>query len=304
MSQYELLYSQLREKHPQLLLKKQELLSQHTSFKVGGPCPLMAFPTSQEECISCLEVAQNLQIETIPLGNGSNLLVADQGYEAFFLNTKQFRQISHQDTTVQVSSGCTLGQVANYAHSHSLTGLEFAQGIPGTVGGAIVMNAGAYGGEMSQVASSVSSYCLQTATLHTRTLADLDFSYRHSLFSQKKELILWADLTLQQGNQEEIKEKMRQFAQQRKEKQPLDFPSCGSTFKRPQGHFAAALIDQAGLKGFQIGQAQVSPKHAGFVVNLGSGSCQDILAVIGKVKETVLAQSGISLELEVEVLQK
>lgn len=300
---YKKLAESLKNSCPSLILKENQPLSAYTTFKIGGNCPLMAFPESQESFLLCITEAKKANLPCIPLGNGSNLLVSDEGYSGFFLNTKEFQQLElEDDNKIIVSSGVLLGKLANFAFSHSLTGLEFAQGIPGTVGGGIVMNAGAYGGEMCQVIESVTSFDLETETLITRTVNELDFSYRHSLFSGNNEVILSSTLRLSTGNPEEIQEKMKTYANSRREKQPLDFPSCGSTFKRPTGHFAAALIDQCGLKGFTVGGAQVSEKHAGFVVNIGSATCNDVLSLTNHVKETVLKETGVTLELEVQIL--
>lgn len=299
-------YQKLTEslKNSSLQLKENQPLSQYTTFKIGGNCPLMAFPKTQEELLLCLKEAKKYNLPIIPLGNGSNLLVSDQGYDALFINTKNFQNINKTSpTTLEASSGIMLGKLANFALNHSLTGLEFAQGIPGTLGGGILMNAGAYGGEMSQVIHSVTSYHLESEKLLTRPLQDLDFSYRHSLFSQNKEIILSATLSLQEGIPQEIQAKMKEFSASRNEKQPLNYPSCGSTFKRPQGHFAAALIDQANLKGFAIGDAEVSTKHAGFVINKGNATCQDVLALTDHIKEKIRTETGINLELEVQLLQ-
>lgn len=305
MPHYQSLQQQLQQRHPDLSLKEDQPLAQYTTFKIGGSCPLMAFPTTAKQVEDCLSLAKEANIRPIPLGNGSNLLVSDQGYDAFFINTKQFQEISlvqGQSNKIHVSAGTSLYKLATFAMEQGLSGLEFAQGIPGTLGGAIVMNAGAYGGEMCQVVTSVTSVHIETGHLHTRPVEDLDFSYRHSLFSTGKECILSAEIQLPSGNQEEIKEKMKECARQRQDKQPLSFPSCGSTFKRPPNHFAAALIDQCGLKGLTVGGAQVSPKHAGFVVNTDSATCADVLHLVEQVKETVLKETGIPLELEVQVL--
>lgn len=288
---------------PDLVLKKNQLLSQYTTFKIGGRCPMIAFPTSEEEMICCLTESQKLSLPCIPLGNGSNLLVADQGINAFFIHTKEFSKIkSFDNTQITAESGIMLGKLAQFAADHSLTGLEFAHGIPGTLGGALVMNAGAYGSEMKDVVESVTSYSPSKKQIFVRTKEELDFSYRHSLFSGTDECILSATLHLNLGHQEEIREKMKELAGKRREKQPLDYPSCGSTFKRPTGHFAAALIDECGLKGLAVGGAQVSEKHAGFIINQGNATCDDVLSLVHLVQKKVLEEKGVSLELEVKVL--
>lgn len=304
MTPYQQLYETLGQLCPTLTLQTQVPLASHTTFSIGGPCPLMAFPSTQVELITCLHQAKELEIPCIPLGNGSNLLVADAGVEAFFLHTKQFSQILAQDShQITVQSGILLGKLANFAAQEGLSGLEFAHGIPGSLGGGIVMNAGAYGGELKDVITQVTSYSLETQEIIARSPEELDFSYRHSLFSTKKEVVLSATLALTPAPKEEILAKMNKLSAQRKEKQPLNFPSCGSTFKRPPGHFAAALIDQCGLKGYTHGGAQVSPKHAGFVVNTGGATCADVLALVAHVTSTVHQQTGVSLELEVKILE-
>lgn len=288
---------------PTLVLKENQPLSAYTTFKIGGNCPLMAFPSSTEEVIHCLTQGQAYHVPCIPLGNGSNLLVADEGVSAFFIHTKELKGISLlEEHKIQVESGVLLGKLANFVAKHQLSGLEFAQGIPGSVGGALVMNAGAYGGEMCQVVLSVTSYSLKTGEIITRTCEELEFSYRHSLFSCQEEMILSAVLQLQPEEEAVILQRMKDFSIQRREKQPLDLPSCGSTFKRPSGNYAAALIDQCGLKGLTHGGAQVSPKHAGFVVNVGQATCQDVISLTDEIKKRVLQETGISLALEVQIL--
>lgn len=200
---------------------------------------------------------------------------------------------------VKAGSGVTLARLAVFAREHGLTGLEFAHGIPGTLGGAVTMNAGAYGGEMAQVIRSVT--CL-TADGAVETVRDFDFGYRHSVFGDGTRLILGAELELAPGKREVIAARMEELSAQRQSKQPLEYPSAGSMFKRPVGYFAAALIDQCGLKGLTVGGAQVSEKHAGFVVNRGGATCADVLALVDQVKERVLTQTGVELEMEVKIL--
>lgn len=302
---YQSLKNTLNQIHPDLKLEENYPLAPLTTFKIGGNCPLIAFPSTLDQVKTCLQEAKQQNIPTIPMGNGSNLLISDQGYQALFLHTKNLKEISlTAPTEIQAQSGILLGKLAYFASEHSLTGLEFAHGIPGTLGGGIRMNAGAYGGELSQVLTSVTSINLNTLETITRPTPELDFSYRHSLFSTTPELILSATLSLNTGEQSEIKETMKTLAEQRKEKQPLQYPSCGSTFKRPPNHFAAALIDQCGLKGYAIGDATVSPLHAGFLINTGKATSKDMRALIAHVQETVLTQTGISLELEVEILSE
>lgn len=300
----------LRERCPELELRRDEPMSRHTSFRIGGPVPLMALPRTEVEVQEILSAAV-LEAGVTPffMGNGTNLLVADEGADLFVV--KAFRGLDRLElaqegewtgrSTIIAGSGVLLSQLANFAMEHGLTGLEFAQGIPGTVGGAVTMNAGAYGGEIAQVLSSVTSVSLPSEELVRER--DFQFSYRHSIYQERREFILRASFTLEQGDPAVIKARMEELAAKRKEKQPLEYPSAGSMFKRPEGHFAAALIDQCGLKGLTVGGAQVSAKHAGFVVNRGGATCADVLELVRQVQEEVLRQTGVELEMEVKVLR-
>lgn len=300
-------FGSLREKlHaalPDLDLRVQEPLHRHTSFKVGGPAALMACPTTEEELSVLLRVAHEEGVRPFFLGKGSNLLAADEGVDAFLIKLAggltRLEQVG--ETGLYVGAGVTLAQAANFAADRSLTGLEFAHGIPGTLGGGVFMNAGAYDGEMAQVIVSVD--CLdETGTFHRLGKEDLDLGYRHSVFSALPWLITGATLELTHGDPAAIREKMADLAQRRRSKQPLEYPSAGSTFKRPVGHFAGGLIEQCGLKGVSVGGAQVSEKHAGFVINTGNATCRDILDLIRLVRKTVLEQTGVELEPEVRLL--
>ncbi len=300
----------LRERHPLLELRVNEPMAKHTTFRIGGPAALMVLPKSVDEVKMVLKDARELEIQPFFLGNGSNLLVADQGYPGLVVKlTGEFENIfatpvSPSDGIAHLLAGGSvlLSRLSRQAQERGLTGLEFAQGIPGSVGGAVTMNAGAYGGEMSQV-------LLQVAALGPdgrETLfsgENCDLSYRHSRFSNGDWLITQAVFGLSPGDPEEIASRMQDFARRRQAKQPLEYPSAGSIFKRPPGHFAAALIDQCGLKGLTVGGAQVSEKHAGFVVNRGGATCTDVLELVRQVKERVLKQTGVELEMEVKVLK-
>ncbi len=293
----------LGEAHPDLILEENQALSSYTTFKIGGSCPLMGKPSTEDEFLSCIRTSEALGIPSVILGNGSNLLVSDLGVSAFVIQTKEFSQISSLGGgKISAQAGVMLSKLAVFSAELALTGLEFAHGIPGTLGGGLMMNAGAYGGEMQDVVESVTSYVRSQQTCITRTVDELEFSYRHSRFSREDEVILSAVLQLQPGDMDSIRGKMQELAKQRREKQPLNYPSCGSTFRRPPQHFAAALIDQCGLKGLQVGGAQVSPKHAGFVVNVGDATCEDVLNLVKQIQETVLEQTGVTLELEVKLL--
>lgn len=293
----------LRERCPEMELRVNEPMSKHTTFRIGGPAALMALPGNTAQVRAVLNIARELDIEPFFLGNGSNLLVADEGYPGFIVKlTRDFDQIQEVNRGLETGSAVLLSRLASRALEEGFTGLEFAGGIPGSVGGAVTMNAGAYGGEMVQVLESV-TFLDETGETCTLPASACGFGYRKSIFSDRKCLILKARFHLEQGDPAAIKARMDELAAKRKEKQPLEYPSAGSMFKRPPGHFAAALIDQCGLKGLTVGGAQVSAKHAGFVVNRGSATCADVLALVDQVKEEVLKQTGVELEMEVKVLK-
>ena len=299
MGCFDLLKEQLNTLCPQLDVRENEPLERHTSFHIGGPAALMALPATQEEAVLCVRTASKLGIEPFFMGNGSNLLASDEGVERFIVKSTNLRHCEVQGTTVTADSGVTLARLAVFAREQGLTGLEFAHGIPGTLGGAVTMNAGAYGGEMAQVVRQVT---VLTKDGEVETLHNFDFGYRHSAFSDGSRMILSAQMDLAAGEREQIAARMEELALQRQSKQPLEYPSAGSMFKRPEGYFAAALIDQCGLKGLAVGGAQVSEKHAGFVVNRGGATCADVLELVNQVKARVLEQTGVALEMEVKVL--
>ena len=293
----------LRERCPEMELRVNEPMSKHTTFRIGGPAALMALPKTAGEAKTAVKTARELGIEPFFLGNGSNLLVADEGYPGFIIKlTWDFDGIREVNRGLEAGSAVLLSRLSNALVGRGLTGLEFAGGIPGSVGGAVTMNAGAYGGEMAQVLESV-TFLDEAGEVCTLPVSECGFGYRKSIFSQRKCLILRARFRLEQGDGYAIKARMDELAARRREKQPLEFPSAGSMFKRPPGHFAAALIDQCGLKGFTVGGAQVSEKHAGFVVNRGGATCGDVLELVRQVKERVLQQTGVELEMEVKVLR-
>ena len=302
MDRFEQLAAALRAGCPDLELREQEPMSRHTTFRIGGPVRLMALPKTEKEAQVVLKTAWELECPPFFLGNGSNLLVADAGYEGFVLKlARGMDQVQEVNRRLVAGSAMLLSQLAWAALGRGLAGLEFAHGIPGSLGGAVTMNAGAYGGEVAQVVTAVT--CLtRRGELETVPADRCAFSYRHSAFSDGSRLILRVEFSLPQGDPEEIRAKIEDLSQRRKEKQPLEWPSAGSMFKRPPGHFAAALIDQCGLKGLTVGGAQVSEKHAGFVVNRGGATCADVLALVDQVRERVLRQTGVELEMEVRVL--
>lgn len=292
---------------PDLELRKNEPMSRHTSFRVGGPAALMALPKG-EEAKAVLETAFRCNVVPFFLGNGSNLLVSDRGYDGFVVKLAgNYGEGEVFANELMVGGAMALSRAANLALEHGLTGLEWAAGIPGTVGGAVTMNAGAYGGEISRVLHQVHVLGYD-GRFTVQQNQECDFSYRHSAFSEGQRLILEAVFLLEKDDPAAIKARMEEFSAQRKAKQPLEFPSAGSTFKRPAPLsdgtpvYAAALIDQCGLKGLTVGGAQVSEKHAGFIINKGGATCADILALIEQVKTRVHDQTGVELELEVKTL--
>ena len=299
----------LRERCPEMELRVNEPMSKHTTFRIGGPAALMALPRTMEEVQTVLKTAAELGVEPFFLGNGSDLLVADRGYPGFIVKLAgEFEEIcfcpAPKGGTPQLTAGgaALLSTLSKTALHWGLTGLEFAGGIPGSVGGAVTMNAGAYGGEMAQVLESV-TFLDETGAICTLPASECGLGYRKSIFSDRKCLILEARFHLDQGDPAAIKVRMEELTAKRREKQPLEYPSAGSMFKRPPGHFAAALIDQCGLKGLSVGGAQVSEKHAGFLVNRGGATCADMLTLVDRVKERVLRKTGVELELEVKVLK-
>lgn len=301
MDRLSLLRDMLRVRCPELELRADEPMSRHTSFRIGGPAALMALPQNVEEASAAVKTASELGVVPFFLGNGSNLLVPDEGYNGFIVKLSgELDQVKSTDGGLEAGGAVTLARLASVALSLGLTGLEFASGIPGTVGGAVTMNAGAYGGEMAHVIAEVT--CMNRDG-GVEMVTDFDFAYRHSTFSDGSRLILSAQFRLEQGEADVIRARMEELAAQRKTKQPLEYPSAGSMFKRPVGHFAAALIDQCGLKGLSVGGAQVSEKHAGFVVNRGGATCADVLELVNQVKQRVRAQTGVDLEMEVRVLR-
>ena len=302
MSQLNRLKEELHRAIPTLSLREQEPMSRHTTFRVGGPAALMALPKTGEEVLVVVRTAHALGVRPIYVGNGSNLLVSDAGIDGFVVKlADSFNEIHHEGTRITAEGGALLSRIASYAQKNGLSGLEFAHGIPGTLGGAVTMNAGAYGGEMAQVVKEV-RYLNQQGELCTATAEECEFSYRHSAFADGSRLIFSAVFELQPKEPVEIQRVMDDLMSRRKEKQPLDYPSAGSTFKRPEGYFAAALIDQCGLKGLTVGGAQVSEKHAGFVVNKGGATCNDILDLMEQVEKCVFDKTGVTLEPEVKFI--
>lgn len=302
MDRFDTLIQELRRRAPQLELREHEPMSRHTTFRIGGPARLMALPTSRKEAVAAVKAARELGLSPFFLGNGSDLLVSEQGFEGFIIKTTGLDQTRMVNRRLQAESGIPMARLAMAALGRDLTGLEFAHGIPGTLGGGVTMNAGAYGGELVQVLTSV-TFLNEAGDVVTLPVEECALTYRHSLFTDHPEwLILGAEFELAQGAPTLIKMKMDELAQKRRSKQPLDLPSAGSTFKRPEGYFAAALIEQCGLKGVGVGGAQVSEKHAGFVVNRGGATADDVRRLMELIQDTVHRETGVTLEPEVKFL--
>ena len=277
-------------------------MCEHTTFRTGGPADLMAEPSGTGELAAMISLMRDTDIPFYILGNGSNVLVKDKGYRGVIINIgKNMSDISIVGTTLTAQAGAMLSTAAREAYEHSLEGMEFASGIPGSVGGAVYMNAGAYGGEMKDLIASVTAVT-ENGSVVRYSSGELDLGYRHSIFELNGAVITEAVLTLRYGNQETILNRMKDLAERRRDKQPLNLPSAGSTFKRPPGRFAGQLIDQARMRGASLGGAQVSPKHAGFIVNTGEATSQDILDLITLVQMRVKETSGVDLEREVRVI--
>lgn len=276
-----------------------EDMSRHTTFRTGGPATLFITPGDAAELKAVMELLRSHEIPTFILGNGSNILVSDKGFEGAVISLERLRDMHlNEDGTLFVEAGVLNSAIASFARDHSLAGFEFAAGIPGTIGGAMIMNAGAYGGEMKLITRSV-TVLAPDGEVRTLDNEAMEFGYRHSAIKGRGFVVLSAVLDLEKGDQEEISGKMKELALKRKEKQPLEYPSAGSTFKRPEGYFAGKLIEDAGLRGFSVGDACVSEKHCGFVVNKGNATSGDIYKLILEVQKRVYESSGVMLEPEV-----
>ncbi len=287
---------------PEIELRFDELLARHTSFRIGGGAEVMAFPQNANELSALLKKSALLDWKFAILGAGTNVLAPDEGVQGLVICLKDCLDGMRQtdETHIQVMAGVTMSRAAVFAANLGLAGMEFAHGIPGTVGGGVYMNAGAYGGEISDICESVQvmDYSGEVKTL---SRDQMDFSYRHSCLEGQNAVVVSAVFGLIPGSSDEIRRKMKDFQQRRMASQPLDLPSAGSAFKRPSGGYAAALIDQAGLKGYRIGGAAISEKHAGFAVNLGGATAADVKALLDRVSETVHNSTGILLEPEIRI---
>ena len=282
---------------------KNEPLSAHTTFRTGGPCTCMIMPKSAEDLSQLIKFAAENGVRTLVMGKGSNMLCSDEGFDgAVLLIGSDFSEITmFDDCTIRAQAGAAMSRLCRVALDNGLRGLEFAYGIPGTVGGGIYMNAGAYGGEMKDVLVSVTAMD-RNGELHTYTPAQLELTYRRSRFSHTDEIIVSGDFKLAHGDKAEIEAKMNELMARRKDKQPLEYPNAGSTFKRPEGQFAGKLIQDCGLRGATVGGAQVSEKHCGFVINKGGATSADIKELIAQIQKTVYEKTGFYLECEVRII--
>ncbi len=300
----EKLINDIRSALPGLEMHENEPMSAHCSFRIGGPARLMACPASGAEAAALLRLLREADAPVELMGKGTNLLVADEGLDAVVVRLGE--AISGAELLpgdrVRAGAGISLAKLAVFAAEAGLSGLEFAHGIPGSLGGAVFMNAGAYGGEMKDVLESA-EIALPDGTLREVPAEELELSYRHSALEGSGALVTAATVKLTPAEPEAIRARMRELMEKRRASQPLDMPSAGSTFKRPVGGYAAALIDQAGLKGFAIGGAEVSEKHAGFVINRGGATFDDVLRLMEHIQKTVLEKSGVRLEPEVRILK-
>ena len=295
----EAVYEYIRANVPEEDILTEEPMSRHTTFRIGGEAACFIRISSEEQLRKLIPYFENVGVEYFVLGKGSNLLVGDKGYPGVILQISDAcQQIEAEENRLQVQAGAALSKVALFAMERGLEGLEFAAGIPGTVGGGVVMNAGAYGGEMKQVVESVRVLSSEGEIL-TLDNDTMEFGYRTSIIRNRNFTVLSVTFRLREGNREEIRARIEDFQKRRMEKQPLNYPSAGSTFKRPEGYFAGKLIMDAGLRGFQIGDARVSDKHCGFVVNVGKATARDGTDVIEEVQERVRERFGVSLEREV-----
>ncbi len=277
-------------------------LKKHTTFKIGGNASLFVTPQDDEALSKIIKKCNAEGVRTFILGNGSNMLVSDDGIDAVvILMLRDNGKIELvDDFTIKCDAGVSLTRVCRFALENSLSGLEFAFGIPGSVGGAVYMNAGAYGGEIKDVITEC-EYMTQNGGVHTMSKDEMALGYRTSVFNSNDCIILGATFKLCKDSQQAIKERMDDFLSRRKDKQPLEYPSAGSTFKRPEGYFAGALIEQSGLKGVSVGGAQVSEKHAGFVINTGDATAKDVIELVELIKKKVKEDSGVDLEPEVKI---
>ena len=286
---------------PDLEIRKHEQMSKHTTFRIGGPADLYITPKANQVA-DIVKLCRQTGVPFFVFGNGSNLLVSDKGIRGVVIEIgKNMKQVTVEDTVIKAQAGATLGMIAGEAAKAGLTGMEFASGIPGCLGGALVMNAGAYGGEMKQIVTEVE--CLtEDGERITLSGEEMEFGYRTSLLSKKPYIAMSATMKLTPGKEEEIRQRMQELNAQRLSKQPLEYPSAGSTFKRPEGYFAGKLIMDAGLAGYHVGDARVSEKHCGFVINTGNATAADVRQLMTDVDRIVKEKFGVGLEPEVKFI--
>ena len=287
---------------PHIELRFEESMAKHTSFKIGGNAEVMAFPKNSEELSDIIKKSRLLDVNPVILGAGTNVLAPDEGIRGLVICLKDCLGGMNRldENRIEVMAGVTMTRAAVFAANLGLSGMEFAHGIPGTVGGGIYMNAGAYGGELCQICESVVVMDFQ-GNVTRKTCAEMEFSYRHSVLEDQGGIVVSTVFCLNPGNAEDIKARMKELQNKRSASQPLDLPSAGSAFKRPVGGYAAALIDQAGLKGYQVGGAAISTKHAGFAVNVGGATAADVKELLRQVSDKVFENSGIRIEPEVRI---
>lgn len=284
-------------------IKYNELLKNHTTFGIGGKCIALIEPNTDEDILAVLKICKENNIKYFLIGNGSNLLVKDSGYNGIIIKLKEnFNNIIVDENRIISQSGATLKEVFDVSLNNSLSGFEFASGIPGTIGGAVYMNAGAYGGEMKEVVEYIEVIDPQNLKIFKLENKDLGFGYRKSVIQKNNYIVTKVSILLKDGVYEEIKSIYEDLNEKRNTKQPLNYKSGGSTFKRPEGHFAAKLIEDSGLKGYKINDAMVSEKHAGFVINLNNATYDDVINVVNHVKKVVFEKYGVNLEIEVKIL--
>ena len=297
--------SDLKEKMPGLTLLENEPMNVHSSFRIGGPVRALAVPEDVMSLSRVCAVLKENHLAPMILGNGTNILFPDEGLkDLFIISTEKLTKMFLLDgETIYAEAGVPLAKLAGFAHQNGLSGLEFASGIPGTLGGGVIMNAGAYGGEMKDAVESVVCYYVQDQRLYELDREQCRFEYRNSLFRRMGGcIVLSAVLKLKKGDSAEIAAKMRELNERRRDKQPLDLPSAGSAFKRPEGGYAAALIDECGLRGYTVGGAQISEKHAGFAVNVGGATSHDVYDLLKHVRDTVYLEKKVALEPEIIIL--
>lgn len=292
----------LRANIPEEQILLNESMKKHTSFRIGGPADIMVVPHDTEQVKTAIEIFKAHNIPYFIMGRGSNLLVRDKGIRGGVIKLADgFSKAKVTDRQIQAQAGILLSSLSNLALRAELTGLEFASGIPGTLGGAVAMNAGAYGGEIKDVIEKVIVLDENQKVL-SFTNSEMNFGYRKSIVQNTKMIVLEVYMTLEKGNYQESKEKIKELTKRRREKQPLNYPSAGSTFKRPVGYYAGKLIQDSGLKGMRVGNAQISELHSGFIINMGDATAEDVIKLIEKVKTRIYDRFGVNLEPELKII--